>query len=385
MATKEQALARSPLHDLHRRLGATFVGADGWELPGVFSDVEAEYHAAREKAALVDRSAVGRLRATGPDTLDLLNRLSTNQTDPLAPGCGVATVLTTNKGRIIDWLTVLHPDGSVLILTAPQARDAVAEWIDRYTIVEDVTLEDVTTETALLCAMGPASVSVVGRALGLSVDRLALFDCLTVPWQGQEILVTRTDPVGLPGYDLMAPSAVAQKLWEGLMEAGKPELIQPIGQQTMEALRIEQGIPRWGTELSEAYNPLEAGLTSSISWTKGCYIGQEVVARLWTYHKVQKYLVGISFEGEGSAEAGTPLEIEGQNVGTLTSVAHNPGAGKTLGLGYLRAAHAREGAALEVALEGGGRLTGDVVRVPEMPTEPVPATLLGVDEKEEEA
>ena len=86
-------------------------------------------------------------------------------------------------------------------------------------------------------------------------------------------------------------------LWDALAQAGAAHGVQPIGLEAMEALRVENGLPRWGHELGDAYNPLEAGLTGSVSWTKGCYIGQEVVARLWTYHKVQRYLVGLGLPG----------------------------------------------------------------------------------------
>ena len=371
-------MMRSPLHSRHQAAGARFIDDDGWEVPAAFRGLEAEYRAATQGAALADRSPVGRLQATGPDVLDLLNRLSTNRVDPLAPGAGAATVLTTNKGRIIDWLTVLHPGDRTVILTSPPCAAAVRAWIDRYTIIEDVTVEDMTPSTALIGVLGPAAAAVMTETLGPAAVELPPLECRTVPWGAGVVLVARTDPLRVPGYDLMVDASDAAALWDALAEAGASHGVQPIGLETMEALRVENGLPRWGAELGDAYNPLEAGLTESVSWTKGCYIGQEVVARLWTYHKVQRYLVGLAFQADGEfrPERGAALHVEGARAGALTSVAFSPGAGALLGLGYLQAAHATVGQAVEVPLEDGRIVSGVVTRVAEKPTAPVPSLVL---------
>ena len=371
-------VTHSPLYAHHQAAGARFVVDDGWEVPAAFHGLEAEHRAATQGVALADRSPVGRLQATGPDVLDLLNRLSTNRVDPLDPGAGAATVLTTNKGRIIDWLTVLHPGDRTVILTSPPCAEAVRAWIDRYTIIEDVTVEDVTPTTALIGVLGPYAAAIVEAVLGLAAVELPPMGCRTVPWGAGALLAARTDPLRVPGYDLMVDATDAAALWDALAEAGAAHGVQPIGLEAMEALRVENGLPRWGTELGDAYNPLEAGLTESVSWTKGCYIGQEIVARLWTYHKVQRYLVGLAFRGAGEARPapGASLRVGDARAGALTSVAFSPGAGALLGLGYLRAAHATVGQAVEVPLADGHIVSGVVTRVAEKPTAPVPSLVL---------
>ena len=368
----------SPLHSHHQAAGARFVVDDGWEVPAAFRDLDAEYRAATQGVALADRSPVGRLQATGPDVLDLLNRLSTNAVDPLDPGAGEATVLTTNKGRIIDWITLLHPGDRTVILTSPPCAEAVSAWIDRYTIIEDVTVEDVTPSTALIGVLGPAAAAVVEAVLGPEAAGLPPLGCRTVPWGAGVVLAARTDPLRVPGYDLLVDASDAVTLWDALAQAGAAHGVQPIGFEAMEALRVENGLPRWGHELGDAYNPLEAGLTESVSWTKGCYIGQEVVARLWTYHKVQKYLVGLAFQADGDTRPapGASLHVGDARAGALTSVAFSPGAGALLGLGYLRAAHATVGQAVEVPLDDGRLVSAVVTRVAEKPTAPVPSLAL---------
>ena len=377
-------MSHTPLQEAQRALGAIFAEVDGALVASVFSDAREEYRAATERVALVDRSRHGRLVARGADTLDLLNRLSTNKLDDLPVGRGAGTVLTTAKGRIVDWLTVLHPDQAVVLLTSPGRQEAVAEWIDLYTFDEDTTLEDVSDATALLGVVGPAAGRAVEQALGVRAH-LDLYDCLAVDWRSSTLTVARTDPTGGPGYDVIVPESAAAELWRALMEAGAPEGITPLGEEAFEALRVTSGVPRWGRELGEQRNPLEAGLEGSISWTKGCYTGQEVVARLQTYHKVQRYLVGLALGADGlSVRPGAALVADGKTVGTVTSVAVSPPAAEAAALGYVRTAYVQEGGEVAVEVEGGSA-RARIVRIPELPRDPVPAALLDVlDEDEDE-
>jgi aminomethyltransferase len=321
----------------------------------------------------------------GADALDLLHRLSTNQLVDLPVGRGALTVLTTPKGRIVDLVLVLHPDETLTLFTSPETRQAVAQWIDRYTIVEEVTLEDTTATTAQLAVLGPRAAAVVQAALGPAPADLPLWGCLLAPWSGAPLLVARTDPLGVPGYDLIVPAADAEALWELLTQAGQAWEITPLGQAAAEALRVEAGVPRWGVELGDRYNPLEANLAGAISWEKGCYIGQEVVARLRTYQKVQKHLVGLAFEPGPNPAPGASLLANGQTVGTLTSAAYSPGAGKTLGLGYLRTPYVKVGREIAATAQDGGVAKGTVVRAPEVPeTALSAAAMLALGDEEED-
>ncbi len=375
---------RSPLYQLHKGLGAAFAESSGWDAPQTFGGVDAEYRAAREGAALVDRSPLGRVRLTGDEALDLLHRISTNDLESLQPGHGAATVLTSGKGRVIDWISVLRTGDGVLLQTAPETPKAVAEWIDKYAIIEEITLEDLTQDTVQIAVLGPQAAAVVGGVAGEGIAELPLYGNLRAPWSDGELLVVRSDPVGLPGYDLVAPAAEGVALWDRLAAAGAV----PLGQTAWEALRIEAGVPRWGAEIDERYNPLEANLGRDIDWVKGCYIGQEVVARLNTYHKVQKYLVTVAFEPGSAPVSGAPLLVDGATAGALTSAAYSPAAARTIGLGYLRTQHVRPNAQVTAVTEGGQAVVGVVTRAPEVPEAALSTAavlaLLGGDAEEEE-
>ena len=344
----------TPFRDVQEKAGAIFATFDGWELPQTFGNKIEEYRAARDGAALLDRSAFGRLRITGADGLDLLNRLSTNKLIDLTPGEGTSTVLTTNKGRIIDLLPVANLGAELLVITNPQTSEKVIDWIDLYTFGEDIQVKDVTGESALLSMVGPTA----GTLLGPEAAALSLYAARDVSIGGVQAIAVRTDALGTPGYDLMVSASQAAEAWTTLVGIGAV----PMGEEAAEMLRVEQGVPRYASELGEEYNPLEAGLLPSISFDKGCYIGQEVVVRLNTYNKVQKQLVGIMV-AEGNPLSGQSLEVDGKDAGFLTSVAYSPLLECALALGYVRTRYASAGQVVNIAV-GDGQLQGVIVDLP---------------------
>lgn len=352
---QETTLARTtPLNEAQKRAGAIFATIDGWDLPKSFGNTLEEYQAARSGTALANKSSYGRLRIKGKDALDLLNRLSTNKVIDLPQGEGTSTILTTNKGRIIDLLLVINMGEDLLVITSPQTPSRVIEWLDLYTFGEDITVEDVTEETALLSLMGPGA----SKLLGTDASALPLYGMTQISIQDIQLPVIRTDALGIISYDLMATASQAEAVWDALVQAGAVAA----GEEALDMIRVEQGVPRYGREMGEEFNPLEAGLNSSISFVKGCYIGQEVVLRLNTYKKVQKHLMGIAFE-EFSPAIATHMEVAGKDVGVLTSVVDSPLLGHALALGYVRTSHAEAGQ--EVDVKTGDRLTrGKLIELP---------------------
>ena len=317
--------------------------------PEVYSTVQDEYIAVTRGVGLVERSHLGRLKVGGADALDLLNRLSTNKLEEMLVGEIEGTVLTTNKGRIIDLLFVLRQDDHLLVITGPETRQRVAEWIDFYTFVEDVVVEDISEETAMLTVAGRKAKEALPQLSDLPLSDSAL---LTIC--GIEVLALHTEMAGIVGYDFIASTDEAAALRGALIDVGAV----PVGTHATELVRIGYGVAEYGRELHEDYNPLEAGLKDYISFNKGCYIGQEVVARLNTYDKVQKHLMRLSLEAGDAPELPSALMHEGRQVGTLTSAVEALDSDRAFGLGYVRKAHAQEGTRLftesgvEIVVEG---------------------------------
>ncbi len=336
----------SPVIEMQRQAGATFGEAYGWQIPDAYSSLEEEYRAATEGVGLVDRSYVGRLMATGEDALDLIHRLSTNDLLPLQANEGACTVLTSAKGRIVDLTLVLRLEDHLMLFTAPENRRKVAEWIDFYTFAEDISLRDITEETAMFSILGPDAAKLLRKAGGHSVAAMPRYAAKQAAIGGVEATLVRSDFAGLPGYDLVAKASDAPRLWTELLASGEELGIRPVGARALDVVRVEQGVPAYGRELSEDYNPLEADLREFISFSKGCYIGQEVVARLDTYKKVQKYLVGLSWDGDHIPDGEAYLTLDGKRAGKITSAVKSPRLSKTIGLGYVRKEQATPGTAL---------------------------------------
>ncbi len=342
---------------------------EGWELPQSFSTVDEEHEAATSAVGLADRSHVGRLRLTGKDALDLLNRLSTNKLESLDPGAGVATVLTNNKGRIIDLLLVTQREAHLLLMTSPQNVQKVIDWIDLYTFLEEVSVENITDSTVVLHVLGPKAPDMLSSLTGQDVAALGTFASMSASIDGAEVDIIRTDAAGIIGYDLIAPVIQADQLWRALINSGGRLGLRPVGAGALEIIRIEHGIPAYGKELSEKVNPLEANLIDYISFSKGCYIGQEVVARLNTYEKVQKYLQGIVLESEELPPLGAKLLVDGAEVGFVTSVSNSLRLGRSVAIGYVKKAHAQEGLSVTVSWDGSNALA-TLVALPLTKTSP---------------
>ena len=344
------AVLQSPLHEVLVTGGhaAQLIERHGYELPAVFSDSDSEYTAAVTASAVHDASYWGRLRATGYDALDLLNRMSTNKVIDLHPGQGAPTVLTTDRGRIVDLLGVVNNGDHVLLLTSPGRQQAIIEWLDKYTIMEDLEVEDITPATAMLALIGPAAAELLERGEAPQEPGPTI-SAWHQPFGAHQAMVI-LHPLGkLPCYYLVVEPDAGSSIWNHLVEQG----VTPIGVDAFETVRVSLGVPEFGSELGEPYNPLEAGLIGSVDFTKGCYIGQEVIARLDSYKKVQKYLVALRFEEDAQVSAGASLVQGGQAAGAVTSVSRIPGIGLA-GLGYVKTASALAGGQLQLEAPASG-------------------------------
>ena len=334
-------------------------------MTSVYTDVTAEYQAITGAAGLHDSSYTGRLKATGEDALDLLNRLSTNGIVDLAPGEGAPTILTTDRGRILDLLGVVNTGDYTLLITSPGCQQAVIDWLDKYTIMEDLTVEDISEETALFTVCGPASAAMLANILrperesGI-LDSMGPFSATSGDVGGQAAIVVRRPLGDLTAFDVLVPAEHSPKVWEALVEAG----MAPVGLDAFNAALVRNAVPRHGREMGDAYNPLEAGLIGSVDFAKGCYIGQEVIARLDTYQKVQRYLVRLRFSPGAEVREGAGLELEGRRVGQVTSLATIPDTGELAGLGYVRTARANPGETLSLAAPDSG--TAEIMDLPQL-------------------
>lgn len=315
--------------------------------------METEALALRRGAALIDRSTAGRLRLTGADRLDLLHRTSTGALKDLAPGAGATTVIQTETAKIIDWLTLYHDPDETLVTTARGRAAAVAAWIDRIVIMDDVLVEDVTASTAQLELCGPGARALLGRFAGpeLLVGLGAPHAHAQAQIDGVAVRICAGRMQEPPYYELILPASALDAVCARLRTLGAT----PVSKAAAESLRVELGVPAVGHELTLDANPLEARLHASISFTKGCYTGQEVIAKMITYKSTKRTLVGFRLAGPLAAPAPDhwyPIRQGDEIIGRLTSAVWSPLTRSWLGLGIVRNEVSPAGTLLRVEAAG---------------------------------
>lgn len=348
------------LRETMLRGGAVINGASRRALH--FGEPAAELRAALEDCVLADRSTWTRLIGDGPDLAGLLNRLSTNKVDALAAGDGAATVLTTSKGRIVERLFVHRIGDPDLLLVAGPGREApVLEHLARYTFAERTGLADRTETTCQLALLGPRAEEAL-RAAGFEPP--GRHRSREASFEGGMLHVLGEDGWTADGFSVFGPAAQGASLWQTLNLAVSRCGGRPAGLEALDAWRILRGVGAAGHELTEDYNPLEAGLREAVSFAKGCYVGQEVVARLNTYDKISRELVGFRLPaGAAVPSPGTSLWFQDAEVGRITSAAQPPSDDRPIALGYLKRRVAETG--LEVTLGAAvASATARMVRLP---------------------
>jgi hypothetical protein len=306
--------------------------------------------AANETVAIYDRSHWGRIRVSGDDRLRFLHNQSTNDFQSLKPGQGCDTVFVTSTARTIDLATAYIEDDAVLLMVSPNRREFLIQWLDKYIFFADkVELNDITEQTAAFSLIGRES-HIILEKLGVNLNQAygsnQLYNISSV-----ETRIAVGSGLAIEGYTLILPAADKDTIWGKLVDMGAMSM----SQTAWETLRILQGRPVPEKELTEDYNPLEVGLWQTISFNKGCYIGQETIARLNTYKGVKTYLWGIKLNNYASP--GSQIYKEEEKIGTLTSITETTEG--FFGLGYIRSKAGGVGMKVKIA-----QSEGEVIEVP---------------------
>ena len=297
----------------------------------------AGYEAVRTRAAFHQPKG-GRFRLMGPEAKEYLHRMVTNDIHSLTPGQGVYACMLEIDGRMIaDLWAWIVSDEEVLVETSAAACDALMAALDKYLIMEEVEIQDARGDEALVTVQGPSAHDTLANALAMDLPPLEHGSMWQTSDGGTGLIVAARDRTGHGGLDVYMPAG-ADSLLGALRETGVPEALV----ETMEILRVEAGLPAWGSELTNHTIPLEANLEGvAVSFTKGCYPGQEIIARIHSRGKPAKHLVGIRFQG-GPPPAGTQVHSGEAAVGTITSAASSPIFGP-IALAYLKKEHGEPG------------------------------------------
>lgn len=339
------------LQDEERAAGAAFAVTDGCTLPETFAGFLDEYRAARETAALFDTSWHATYILTGADRVRYLNAVVSNDIQSLVDSRGTVALLLNPQGRILAELEAFRLPGRLLVRTHASVRERARETLEKYIIMDDVELVDATDSFGSFAVEGPRAASMLQDACGITIGDLPALSIFDAHVEGVSCQVIVKSHFGSPGAEFLAGPESLGLLWSKLLAAVRARGGAPMGMQALNAHRLEAGIP-WFPADYDMVIPHEAALEEShISYSKGCYTGQEIVERVRSRGQVNRRRVRLQFSAPIPPEFGARLYAAGKEIGLVTSAAFSPLAKTAVGMGYLRREYSAPGSTVEY--EGG--------------------------------
>ena len=301
-------------------------------------------------AGVIDLSSRGRLLVSGSEAVMFLNGLITNDMKTLAVNSWMPAVFPNVQGRLIAAVRIIHREDGFLIDTESVSLETVAKLLERFILAGDFRVKDLTSETAMLSVQGGKAVEVIRQVFGETAATVARAQVTTSQFANDgEVTIIRATHTGEDGFDLFVNAPQVEILRESLTGADA----QPIGPDTAETLRLEAGIPRFGIDMEETKVVTETNLDDAVSFTKGCYIGQEIIARIKYRGHVAKKLTGVLLEEGSAVESGAKiLSADDKEIGSITSSTVSPRLRRTIALGYVKYDHLEPGTTVKVVSAG---------------------------------
>ena len=370
----------SPLAGVYAGAGAKMGVWFGCSLPDDFGDPAAEYRFANQTVALEDKNYRTYLKFTGPDRVRYLNAILTNNIKDLAAGQGTVSLLLNPQGHILAEIETYAFTDHHLCVSYTMIREQLIQWMDKYIIMDDVTLADETERWGTLALEGAKAAAVVAELTGVDLQQikeLSSIDTRFLPYhpvdapsrdEGSQpstgplpCRMVKRSPGGVAGAEFVVERDHLETLWQALVEAARRHGGGPVGYTTLSGQRLAQGVPWFGYDFGDKEIPHEAGLENShISYTKGCYTGQEIVERVRSRGHVNRRRVSLLFSGDAVPEPGFPLTGDNdKEVGSVTRAARVGDPPRIIGMGYVRKEAEAPGANLH--WPGG---TATIIRLP---------------------
>lgn len=357
---------RTPLYDEHKQLGARLVPFAGFEMPIQYAGIVAEHQAVRERAGLFDVCHMGELELSGPNALDVVDYLVTNDIRHAEDGQAIYTCACAADGGILDDLIVYRRSAeSVLVVCNASNHGKMAAHFAQAARGR-CSFVDRSDELGLLALQGPKALDTLDRAgstLAPTAEALKSFRFAEARVAGIDCTVARTGYTGEDGVEIFAAASAMPALWRALLDAGKDDGVSPVGLGARDTLRLEARLSLYGNELDETTNPLEAGLGWVVKLSKPDFLGQQTLLSV-SERGPARALVGFVMTGRGIARHGYPLcDASGSAVGVCTSGGPSPTLGKNIGLGYVPREVSSVGTVLSVDCRG-KLVAAEVVKTP---------------------
>jgi aminomethyltransferase len=362
-------MKRTPLHAAHQKLGGKLIEFGGWEMPVQYTSISDEHLAVRKAAGLFDISHMGEVLVSGPAALAFLNRTLTNDLGKLVPGQGQYTLMCNERGGVIDDLyAYCLADQKYLLIINASRIEADVSWLERQSAAfmrrSEVQLENASDDMGAIAIQGPRVAEFidqcfpggstggtsVGHPSGLKKNQFASFK-----WGDGSIWVSRTGYTGEDGFEVVAPAAVIEAIWNQVLALGTPHGLKPAGLGARDTLRTEVCYPLYGHELDENTTPIEAGLGFFVALDKGEFVGRAVLAEQKAKGTSKKLAAFKMIERSAPPRPGYSMWSTGPaaaKVGTVVSGTQSPSLSVGIGMGYVAPDCAKTGTALGIEIRG---------------------------------
>jgi len=360
-APAPKALKRTTLYDTHVALGAKMVPFAGFEMPVHYpTGITAEHKAVREKVGLFDVSHMGEFIVRGPQAVEFVNYITTNDVAALKPGQAHYSTILRENGTIVDDCLVYRSDDRVLLVVNGSNIDKDFAHVSQYVGKFDATLDDISDHVALLALQGPKAQEILQRHTDTDLAQIKYYGFTTGTVAGVEkVYISRTGYTGEDGFELYFPSEHAPQMWNELTRSGD---VTPAGLGCRDSLRLEMGMALYGNDIDDTTTPLEAGLSWLVKMKKGDFVGRDALLKQ-KEQGVERRLIGFTTAERSFPRHGYPVFVNGAPSGEVRSGTMSPTLGIPIGTAYVPAESAAEGSALEIEIRG-KRIPATVVKMP---------------------
>ena len=346
--TVEGLTKRTPLFEAQKEIGASFDRFSVWEMAASYASPDEEHDRVRSGVGLIDLSYQGVIKIGGKEGAQFLHGLVTNDIKGLEKGEGVRAAFLTGKGKVTALCRVLGFGEEYLIINDPQTHEKVFKYVFPFTYAGDFKAEDVSESYRTLSVQGPDALLVMKEICFEPVPALEENSWIETIIAGHHVVVVRASHTGEVGFDILMPADALRDVWDFILLKGEFHSIAPVGLRALDSLRIEAGIPVYGVDADDSNMMLELGLTDAVSFTKGCYTGQEAVAMATYRGHISKKFSGLALAVEALPEPGDKITQEGKDIGYITSALKSRTLGSVIALGYVKYGYFDPGTNLEV-------------------------------------
>lgn len=344
-------MKRTPLYEIHKKLGGKFVEFAGFEMPVMYSSIIDEHMAVRTRAGIFDVSHMGEIFVKGHDATKFLQWITSNEVGKMKVGRARYSAFPTEKGTVVDDLLVYKLDEEEYMLVVNAANtDKDFDWLISHSHGFDVTLENRSAEIAQIAVQGPEAQGILQKLTEFDLSTIKYYRFTEMEFLGEKVIISRTGYTGEDGFEIYSAAEAGEKIWSAIMEVGEDHGLKPAGLGARDTLRLEAGMNLYGNDMDETTTLLEADLEWIIKWDKD-FIGKEALKKQ-KEEGLKRKLVGFEMVEKAVPRHGYKVFVDGKEFGTVASGSFAPYLKKNIGNVYLPIEKTEPGSEFEIEIRG---------------------------------